>query len=338
LAGIDAGDGRALFQPVALNVAAVPPSCFLNGPAVVCISDDQHTATAWVIDGRSGTLIHTGPTDVRLITGRLKAAQAGNYLVAATEGEGLYGVGPNAETTWFQPGAGVVGDHSEDIAVEGTGREGSATMFSLEDGEVITPELPDSTDFRTSALFEGGFVGEFAPKTGSPFFQFFNLAGRLTNDGRVDAQYIGGTTGNVTALVEADGFGIYGPSGGKLLDVSGDAPQGMQLIGTTLWVGERSIVDADQFQPYDLRTGDKGKPCGFDAVNGYVGTDGSVFVRAPWNLKSDDLAEAYDLATCDLVWSIPRPAGSLGRVLRVGDTLVQLSDDGTELMSLVAPG
>jgi hypothetical protein len=112
----------------------------------------------------------------------------------------------------------------------------------------------------------------------------------------------------------------------------------MQLIGTTLWVGETSGAGEPHFQPYDLRTGDKGKPCAFDLINGYLGTDGSVFVRSPWNQKSDDLMQAYDLATCEMVWSIPRTiVGSLGRVTRIGNTLVQLSNDGTELMSLVAP-
>ena len=100
---------------------------------------------------------------------------------------------------------------------------------------------------------------------------------------------------------------------------------------------ETNGVDESHFQPYDLRTGDKGKSCAFDMINGYLGTDGSVFVRSPWNKKSDDLAQAYDLATCDKVWSIPRPVGSLARMTRIGDTLVRTSDDGTELMSLVAP-
>jgi hypothetical protein len=111
----------------------------------------------------------------------------------------------------------------------------------------------------------------------------------------------------------------------------------MRLIGTTLWVGEASDANAAHFQPFDVRTGDEGKSCAFDLIDGYLGTDGSVFVRSPWNQESDNLAQAYDLATCDMVWSIPRVVGSSGQVTRIGDTLVQLSDDGTELMSLVPP-
>jgi hypothetical protein len=337
LTGVDVRDGRPLFRPVALNAAVAAPACFLNGPAVTCISEDHTSATAWVIDGQTGELTYSGPTNVRVITGKLKASQFGNYLVAATKGEGLYGVGPHGETTWFVPGAGVVADHVGDVGFEGSGREGLVTMFSLQDGRVLTPEFPEGADMRSSGAFDGGFAAEFSERPGESFIQFFDGMGRLTNRERIDGRRVGGTTGNVTAIVQSDGFGIYGPRGDELLDVSGDPPNGMQLIGTTLWIGEKSLVDESHFQPYDLRTGDKGKPCAFDLINGYLGTDGSVFVRSSWNKKSDDLAQAYDLTTCDKVWSIPRTVGSSGEVTRIGDTLVRLSDDGTELMSLVAP-
>jgi len=338
LTGVDATNGHRLFPSVKLNSSARMPRCFLNGAAVVCISDDRTVATAWVIDGQSGKLTYNGPTNVRLITGRLEAAQAGNYLVAATKGEGLFGVGPNGETTWFIPGAGVVGGgHNDDVMLQGGSREGSVTMFSLRDGRVLTPEFPEGADMHNSDFFDDGFVAAFSERQGLSFFQFFNTAGRLMSDNRVPGMFIGGATGNVTAIVRSNGFGVYGPSGDELLDVDGELPNGVQLIGTTLWVGEDNGGDADHYQGFDLRTGDKGKSCAFNAINGYLGTDGSVFVRSPWDPKSDDLAQAYDLTTCDRVWSIPRPARSLARMTRIGDTLVRTSDDGTELMSLVAP-
>lgn len=337
LTGIDVSDGHALFRPVALNATSATPACFLNGATVTCISDDYYTANAWVIDGQNGELTYNGPTNVRLITGKLKAAQLGNYLVAATEGEGLYGVGSHGETTWFVPGAGVASHHIGDTGFEGGGREGLVTMFSLKDGRVLTPEFPEGADMQSSGDFDGGFAAEFSEHQGPSFIQFFDTVGRLTNKERIAGQRVGGATGNVTAIVQKDGFGIHGPTGDKLLDVSGGPPNGMQLIGTTLWVGEAKDGDADHYQAFDLRTGAKGKFCPFNAINGYLGTDGSVFVRSSWNQKSDDLAQAYDLATCDKVWSIPRTVGSSGEVTRIGDTLVQLSNDGTELMSLVAP-
>jgi hypothetical protein len=210
-------------------------------------------------------------------------------------------------------------------------------MFSLQDGRILTPEFPEGAALRSSGDFDGGFAVEFSEHPGESFIQFFDTVGRLTNKERIDGRRVGDTTGNLTAIVQEGSYGVYGPSGDKLLDVSGDPPEGMQLIGTTLWVGETSDANAAQFQPYDLRTGDKGKPCSFELIDGYLGTDGSVFVRSSWNKKSDDLAQAYDLATCDKVWSIPRTAGSSGEVTRIGDTLIQLSNDGTELMSLAAP-
>jgi hypothetical protein len=337
LAGVDVTNGHRLFAPVKLNASPRMPRCFLNGAAVVCISDDRTAATAWVIDGQSGEVTYNGPTAVRLVTGKLEAAQFGNYLVAATEGEGLYGVGTQGETTWFVPGAGVVANHIGDVGFQGGGREGLVTMFSLQDGRVFTPEFPKGADMRFSSDFDGGFAAEFSEHLGQPFIQFFDTTGRLRNKRRIEGRRIGGTAGNVTAIVQTDGFGIYGPTGDKLLDVSGDRPHGMQLIGSTLWIGEQTPDDEPRFQSYDLRTGDKGKSCAFDMIDGYLGTDGSVFVGAPRDIKSASLAIAYDLITCDKIWSIPRPAGSLARLTRIGNTLVRTSDDGTELMSLVAP-
>ncbi|WP_396902329.1 hypothetical protein [Mycolicibacterium sp.] len=334
LTGVDAADGRRLFAPVALNMTTRAPSCFINGASVVCIAEDDDRATAWVIDRQTGQLTYTGPTDVRLTSWEKRSArQAGNYLVAVTEKQGIYGVGPQAETTWFVPGAGVVGSHNDDTAFQGTGREGSATMFSLKSGEVIQPQFPDGVGSRGATFFEGGFAEQFTEKPGDDFVQFFDTAGKLTINKRFDGK-LGGTTGNLIGIADSDSYGIYTLQGDKLLDLAGGR---IQLIGTTLWVSEKDkVTQSTAFRPYDMRTGDKGEPCEFDLSTGYLGSDGTVAVRAPVNPKSDLLADAWDLSTCERVWSIPRN-GPLGRVTRLGDTLVRLSDDGTELYSLVAP-
>ncbi|OBK11794.1 hypothetical protein A5637_23355 [Mycolicibacterium fortuitum] len=334
LTGVDAADGRRLFAPVALNMTTRAPSCFINGASVVCIAEDDDRATAWVIDRQTGQLTYTGPTDVRLTSWEKRSArQAGNYLVAVTEKQGIYGVGPQAETTWFVPGAGVVGSHNDDTAFQGTGREDSATMFSLKSGEVIQPQFPDGVGSRGATFFEGGFAEQFTEKPGDDFVQFFDTAGKLTINKRFDGK-LGGTTGNLIGIADSDSYGIYTLQGDKLLDLAGGR---IQLIGTTLWVSEKDkVTQSTAFRPYDMRTGDKGEPCEFDLSTGYLGSDGTVAVRAPVNPKSDLLADAWDLSTCERVWSIPRN-GPLGRVTRLGDTLVRLSDDGTELYSLVAP-
>ncbi|OMC51129.1 hypothetical protein A5742_19145 [Mycolicibacterium fortuitum] len=334
LTGVDAADGRRLFAPVALNMTTRAPSCFINGASVVCIAEDDDRATAWVIDRQTGQMTYTGPTDVRLTSWEKRSArQAGNYLVAVTEKQGIYGVGPQAETTWFVPGAGVVGSHNDDTAFQGTGREDSATMFSLKSGEVIQPQFPDGVGSRGATFFEGGFAEQFTEKPGDDFVQFFDTAGKLTINKRFDGK-LGGTTGNLIGIADSDSYGIYTLQGDKLLDLAGGR---IQLIGTTLWVSEKDkVTQSTAFRPYDMRTGDKGEPCEFDLSTGYLGSDGTVAVRAPVNPKSDLLADAWDLSTCERVWSIPRN-GPLGRVTRLGDTLVRLSDDGTELYSLVAP-
>lgn len=336
LTGVDATDGHRLFPPVALNVTDKAPSCFINGASIACIADDYDRATAWVIDRQTGELTFTGPTDVRLITGKLQAAQVGNYLIAATEKQGLYGVGARAETTWFVPGTGVIGPHNDDLAIQGAGTEGSATMFALENGEVIVPEFPSGTETRNAKFFGGGLVGQFADAPGPGFVQFFNDTGRLISGNRINGRFVS-TTANLTGITESDSYGVFTPQGVKLLRLSGGETHALQLIGTTLWVSEKDkVTQSTAFRPYDMRTGDKGEPCEFDLSTGYLGSDGTVAVRAPVNPKSDLLADAWDLSTCERVWSIPRN-GPLGRVTRLGDTLVRLSDDGTELYSLVAP-
>jgi hypothetical protein len=338
LAGINVNDGHVQFRPVALSVTAVAPSCFANGSSVVCISDDGQAATAWVIETQTGHVTYSGPTELRLHASKLQAAQVGGYVVAAADGQGIYGVGPNAETTWFAPGIGKIFKKGGDVAVQGSARGSYAiNLISVEHGKVITPALPDDTHLEDVNFFEDGFAAIVVTGNEGPAAQFFDDAEKPTNERRVPG-LLGGTTGNLTAVLEdRKHIGMYGPNGDRLLDLGGERPNGMQLIGTTLWVGETSGADGAHFQPYDLRTGDKGKSCAFDAANGYLGTDGSVFVRAPSNQKSDDLTQAYDLATCDKVWSIPRTVGSSGQVTRIGDTLVQLSNDGTKLMSLVPP-
>jgi hypothetical protein len=72
-------------------------------------------------------------------------------------------------------------------------------------------------------------------------------------------------------------------------------------------------------------------------MGAYVGSDGTTGILESGNPNIGLVTTAMDLATCDTLWTLKSPIGSFRDVWRVNTTLVQLSDDGTELMSLVAP-
>jgi hypothetical protein len=90
------------------------------------------------------------------------------------------------------------------------------------------------------------------------------------------------------------------------------------------------------WRQYDLNTGAKGAACDFNMGN-FLGSDGTVFVFKVTNRKAGLVAKARDRNTCETLWTLPAAVDSLAHVWRVNDTLVELSDDGTELTSLVAP-
>jgi hypothetical protein len=70
---------------------------------------------------------------------------------------------------------------------------------------------------------------------------------------------------------------VFTPTGGTLLEVPGDTPQDVTLIGSQLFVNDSKSSAFPVWQPYDLQTGAKGKACDFNMAN-YLGTDGSVIV------------------------------------------------------------
>lgn len=336
LTGLDAIDGHTLFPAVQLNTGERAPECFLNGPdAMVCLVDDGSAATAWVVDLRGGEMTYTGPTPLRLFPARtLKAERAGDYLTAVTEKEGVYGVGPKAELTWFIPGSGAVWGPAKDIAAQGTG--GNYVFFSLADGHVITPDVPDGAVFDEVRFNVDGFSARvlYDGERFNPTVESFDLNGKKI-----------GTLGRkgypVAAGLYIDGsvseWKVVTAEGTRLLSVEGHDPYDTLLIGSTLYVNESNNAQMPHWQPYDLKSGDKGKSCEIHLDERYLGTDGTIAVRKVTNPQVDLIAKAFNLKTCEMVWSLPKEANSFGRIWRIGDTLVQVSDDGTELNSLVAP-
>ena len=72
-------------------------------------------------------------------------------------------------------------------------------------------------------------------------------------------------------------------------------------------------------------------------MQNYIATDGSIFVFEVTNRDAGLLATAADRDTCERVWSLPTHPGSFDRIWRINTTLVQLTNDATELSSLVSP-
>lgn len=345
LIGIDAHTGGRLFAPVRLDAATTSPSCFLNGPdAVLCLRDGDQGGTAWVVDTRSGVVTFTGPTDLRTSSGALRVTQAGSYAVAQTTGQGVFGIGPHAETTWFVPGKGQVMKRLSGatnvaptaLAAQDAGGD-QTTVFSLVDGKVVSPELDAGLRPLSAVVYPGGFAVEVVDsqrKSIPDGIEFFDDVGRKL--GRADVSSFLSTTSMDIPIVEsAPESVVFSPAGEKLADIFRFTPGDTALlIGTTLFADGQSM-DHDP-QQYDLTTGSKGKACKV-TLSSYIATDGKVAIFQSDTPNVGLVTKAVDLATCDVLWTIESPFGSFRDVWRIDTSLIQLSDDGNELTSLVAP-
>jgi hypothetical protein len=305
--------------------------------------DYRAPATAWVIDAQTGMLSFTGQTDLHLGSGKLAVRQVGIYLVAETQGKGVFGVGSSAEPTWFIPGDGSVRPAQFDnpdiapptLATQGSAdpRSGNDMVFSVTNGSVIEPAMDKNDEQETTIVYPGGFAAEVDVQNEGPQVRLFDDTGKPTS--RHPVTGLLSDSLDVPIVYRNNSWAALAPDGGTLIEGSGDPPSRSVLIGRTLFVRDSSGA-YPVWQQYDLMTGAKGKACEFD-VDNYLGSFGSVAVFKVYNPGARLVAVARDPATCDVVWKIPSQAPSFGRIWRINTTLVQLSDDGTELMSLVAP-
>jgi hypothetical protein len=341
LVGIDAKDGKRLFPAVPLSTGTRFPQCFVNGPTdVLCLSTELTSATAWVVDAKSGAMIYNGPTDLRVVPAPLVVEQVGYYAVAKAARQGVYGIGHHAETTWFVPGdgtiqAGPLNDVTSTLAAQESAdkHDWNTTVFDVSNGSVVKPEGPEGAKLQKTVLYPGGFAAVVEVDDELTGVQFFNEAGKhlASADGSPSTDQTG-MLPNVSESPTAD-VSIFSPDGGLLLVM----PRGVKyLVGSTMYLNENASDDFPMWRQYDLKTGNKGPACDFNMRN-FLGTDGSVFVFEVTNRKAGLLAKARDLNTCEELWTVPSAVDSLGRIWRINTTLVQLSDDGTELTSLVAP-
>jgi hypothetical protein len=350
LVGIDVRTGLRLFAPVQLDTGLTPPNCFLNGPeALLCLRDDVQngvalSSTAWVIDARSGVVSFSGTTDLRTSPVGLRVAQVGSYAVAETTGQGVYGVGPRAETTWFVPGKGQVARRvaqvtnvaPQTLATQEAGGD-QTTVFSVVDGKVVTPEVEDGFRPLSGVVYPGGFAVEVVrdqSKSTPDAVEFFQDNGKRVGHANVSG-FLSKTSMDVPIVQVVPDTVAFSPSGGELAKIATFGPGDVAIL-----VGSRLLIDGASSdggtKQYDLQTGASGRECDVSLAD-YLATDGEVGIFESGNPNVGMVTKAMDLASCDPLWSSDSAVGSFRDVWRINTTLVQLSDDGTELMSLVAP-
>lgn len=357
LVGLDVHEGRRLFPAVPFDVADdYPPRCFLNGPtAVLCVHDRGDNPTAWVIDAQTGAVSFTGPTQLEAFmpTATARVRQVGIYAVAETMNRGISGIGPKAELTWFVPGDGAVAARqpsNSDLprqiftSQKGAGRGVDKTVvFSVVDGTIVTPELEPGTEQETTLVHPGGFAAEVATKGDRRVtlpVTFFHRNGERVSRRDVNGSLRG--PWQDVPIIQRKGanggnYSAYSPDGGVLAEMTLDAGLGAaRLVGSRLFVSANPVL-WDAWLQYDLTTGKQGQSCNVGMRDDYLGTNGSTAAFTFGGPYSGVGTVARDLDTCETLWRVEPKPGSFRRVWRVNTSLVELSDDGTELFSLVAP-
>lgn len=361
LIGLDTQTGDPLFAPVQLDVAAPSPKCFLNGPeSVLCLSDDVREgrveSTAWVIDAHTGEVVFNGPTQLHTTPGSgVNVEQAGIYAVAQIRGEGLYGIGSHAETTWLVPHTAMVSSRISASAVDTApptlaaaqdttpGSDGMV-VFSLVDGKVMRPDLGNGNIPGSAVVYPGGFAMEIiadseysTPRSVAFFDDDSNRVGETKISGSLSPFSM-----SLPIVEDVPVSTVFGANGAGLVQVPDqELTQNSVLIGDRLFAPESNWegpVKVRKWRQFDLTTGEERNTCRSN-MSQYLANDGSVGVfETDRNDVTGATIFAMDLTACEELWTMPVDPDSFHRLWRIGDTLVELSDDGRELHSLVAPG
>ncbi|MBU9763220.1 hypothetical protein FR943_05090 [Mycobacterium sp. TNTM28] len=348
LFGLDVTTGQRTFGPVRLGPAgeATDFKCYVNGPPVVlCVRqgpDPNAPSTAWVVDSSSGTVKYDGPTELHVAAqDKPRLEQVGDYAVAVMSGKGVYGVGAHGELTWFVPGDGILpaqfaswerDAHPSTLAVQGRD-EITDVVFSVVDGSIVKPSMPQNVQFGRAVIYPGGFGYEYNPvgDFSTERVAFFDDTGKKLSApdsrGTLETRSV-----DLPLVRSASKDIVLTLAGQQLLEL----PPSLTSPDARL-IGSRFFVAADKehrsWRQFDLQTGEPGETCEGESLGfQYIASDGEVAVahgkRTP--------AQAIDLTTCDVLWSI---AGSTPdeakEVWKVNTTLVQRSND--RLFALVPP-
>ncbi|OBF86671.1 hypothetical protein A5791_20580 [Mycobacterium sp. 852002-51163_SCH5372311] len=360
--GLDTGSGKRLFAPVALTgFYGGASDCYSNGPSVaVCLTEGyrkERPQLVWVIDLDRGAVTFTGRTELypqeQYGPGpRIRAV--GNYrgetrLVAAVKGKGVYGVGPQAELTWFVPGDGEVvlpnylrvGDIPPlTVALQrrtASDRSGPKDrVFSVIDGKDLTPNPAAGITIDRAAVYNGGFAYHYQEGVSGGVL-FYDTRGR-----EVARQEVGFASPMQDAATpifvvnpESRPEWMVYTAGGKLLArIPGESVASeFQTIGTKLYV-RRSLIGPDEsWQQWDLPTGRSGPTCKMHLGVAYVASDGNIIL-------TQDTAKnvAIDASTCQTLWETPsEPDDSRVVIWKVDNGLLQRTRKSDTIVSLRAP-
>lgn len=341
LVAVDVSNGGRVFRPVPLIASHARPRCYLNGPdAVLCLTDDANDTTAWVINSHSGVVEYSGPTPLTVYSSRFIMQQVGIYAVAMKQYEGIYGIGPTANTSWFVPGYGTVDTDVRNpflfappsLATQSAGRGADRTItFSLKDGTVVRPEIAAGQQQERAVTYLGGFAAEVAAPRGTTDVQFFDDTGRRAGRNSAPGTLVG-SGGLPLVNLTGGGWALFNTRGEVLIQRAAPDDAQPAVIGDFLLISGDQPEDKHQ---YDLKSGAEMKAC--DLPSGYFASDGRVALGYHGYADTVRTLAAVDLTTCDTLWTTQSPVGSFRKLWRINTTLVQLSDDGRELMSLVAP-
>ncbi|WP_133058785.1 hypothetical protein [Mycolicibacterium peregrinum] len=358
LIGLDTQTGKPLFAPVKLDLAERSPKCFLNGPeSVLCLADDVREgkveSVAWVIDTHTGAVSFTGPTDLHTTPGSgVRIEQVGIFAVAELAGRGIYGIGHHAETTWSIPGASKVSptEWTSDAApptlataMDPASGPDRMVVFSLTDGEVIKADLGDDRISQTAVVYPGGFAFEATTSTkkSTPdVVVFFDDAGNRLGETEISG-FLDVVSMTLPIVEGKPNSTVFGANGAGLMQVPDREPKrNAVLIGHRLFTPEsdwEGPVQVRRWRQFDLTTGKETETCESN-MSHYLANDGTVAV---FETNRDEVTGAttfaMDLTTCEKLWTTPANPDSFHKLWRIGSTLVELSDDGRELHSLVAP-
>lgn len=345
LYGVDTVTGRPVFPPVALpGYDSGAGHCYGNGPtAAVCTTtndgldpDGRPPPGMWVIDLQRGALTFTGANtlDPTLTQGAPALKVVNSYVVLTVHDEGVYGIGPQAQRTWFVPGSGelqAVGTSAaadlptQSLAVQAPKfpppnptADQRYRVFSVIDGKDLTPAAPSGTKLEEAVVYNGGFAYQFdAGKLAGTLM--YDSAGRL-----VGRQEPGRSFPQQNAAMLTLGLGtkfqVYTADAKMLAEFPAQDSIGeFQTIGTKVFVRNPGKYGGDEsWQWWDLLTRQPGPTCRMQLGSEYVGSDGTIVIARR-------LLEGYaaiDTTSCQTLWQRP---GTRIEMRKVG-TGVMLTD------------